>query len=588
MPRQVPRRWYALAESSTGFTPLTDSEGHFALADHTFTVRRPETEILLLISRTSLAPEAAARLRELLQRELDWPWLLVRSDRHSLYPLLYWHLNASAADLVPPAWLEFLRDLFRQNVQRSLLLTSELIQVVTQLQNAGITAVPYKGSVLASLAYGHLGLRRFQDLDILVRQSEILRAQEVIFSLGYGTVTGATPAQIAAGRIPGQYAYSRTREKILLEVHTERTLRYFPKPSDFDRLWERLETMELGGKRIPTLSPPDLFSFLCIHGTKHLWSRLSWICDIAELAGRQEPSEWLRIRERATSYGAERMVVLALVLARDVLGASFPPQAAAWIESDSALPALAQRLHSQIIADSPRWPSALERFLFRVRMRPRLGEGIRYGIRLATMPTEEDWNEVQNRGVLGSAPLALRRLFRLLTKYGLTSQGAAVDGDLAGYEPTPAEIVEKMLEFAELRPGDVLYDLGCGDGRVVIQAAKRYGVRAVGVDADPQRIAEARQNAQRESVGNLVSFRRKDARAVDLREATVVILYLPWAANLSLRETLHRKLRPGARIVSRNSGMGDWPPEKTEVVTDSTGKQSALFLWHTARPDRRR
>lgn len=150
---------------------------------------------------------------------------------------------------------------------------------------------------------------------------------------------------------------------------------------------------------------------------------------------------------------------------------------------------------------------------------------------------------------------------------------------LAPYVPTPQEVVDRMLALAQITKNDVVYDLGCGDGRIPITAAKRYGARGVGVDIDPQRIAEANANARREGVAHLVTFRLEDAMTTDVSEATVVTLYLLSASNLKLRPGLTRQLKPGARIVSHAFSMGDWPPDKVDTFTDQSGTTRTLYLW---------
>jgi SAM-dependent methyltransferase len=142
------------------------------------------------------------------------------------------------------------------------------------------------------------------------------------------------------------------------------------------------------------------------------------------------------------------------------------------------------------------------------------------------------------------------------------------------YVPTPQSMVERMLELAKVSSKDVVYDLGCGDGRVVVAAARRYGVRAVGIDIDPQRIAEANANARAAGVTNLVQFRLADLFETDLREASVVTLYLLPSLNLKLRPKLMRELRKGTRVVSHDFDMGDWKPEQTVNVQGGT-----LYLW---------
>lgn len=130
------------------------------------------------------------------------------------------------------------------------------------------------------------------------------------------------------------------------------------------------------------------------------------------------------------------------------------------------------------------------------------------------------------------------------------------------YEPTENEIVTAMLKLADVKGSDVVYDLGCGDGRIVIEAARRYGARGVGIDIDPQRIREARENARKAGVTGKVEFRNEDLFEANIRPASVVMLYLfPWV-NLKLRPKLLAELKPGTRVVSHSHHMGDWVPEK--------------------------
>lgn len=150
---------------------------------------------------------------------------------------------------------------------------------------------------------------------------------------------------------------------------------------------------------------------------------------------------------------------------------------------------------------------------------------------------------------------------------------------LAPFVATPEDIVEKMLEFAKVGPTDVVYDLGCGDGRIVITAARKYGARGLGVDVDPKRIAESRANARNAGVESLVTFLLQDALTVDVSPATVVTLYLVATSNLRLRPMLTKLLAPGSRIVSHNFGMGDWEPNEVLNVKDARGTSRTLYLW---------
>ena len=150
----------------------------------------------------------------------------------------------------------------------------------------------------------------------------------------------------------------------------------------------------------------------------------------------------------------------------------------------------------------------------------------------------------------------------------------------APYVATPPDVVDRMLALASVTSRDVVYDLGCGDGRIVIAAARKFGARGVGVDIDPVRIAEARRNANRAHVEHLVTFRLQDALKTDVSEATVVTLYLLSAQNVALRPALTQQLSAGARIVSHNFAMGDWEADVVDTFTSADGQTRTLYLWN--------
>jgi SAM-dependent methyltransferase len=151
--------------------------------------------------------------------------------------------------------------------------------------------------------------------------------------------------------------------------------------------------------------------------------------------------------------------------------------------------------------------------------------------------------------------------------------------NLAPYVPTPQDVVDRMLALAKVTSHDLVIDLGCGDGRIPITAAKIYGARGIGVDIDPQRIAEANANARAAGVSGLVTFKLENALTTDVSSATVVTTYLLTASNLKLRPMLTRMLKPGTRIVAHNFGFGDWTPEKVDTFTDAANHRRTLYLW---------
>ena len=149
----------------------------------------------------------------------------------------------------------------------------------------------------------------------------------------------------------------------------------------------------------------------------------------------------------------------------------------------------------------------------------------------------------------------------------------------APFVATPPDVVDRMLALARVTREDVVYDLGCGDGRIVITAAAKFGARGVGVDIDPARIAEARRNAALAKVEDRVTFRVEDALTTDLSGASVVTLYLLAAQNVALKPALMTQLGPGARVVSHNFGMGDWDPDVVDTFTSTDRQVRTLYLW---------
>lgn len=185
----------------------------------------------------------------------------------------------------------------------------------------------------------------------------------------------------------------------------------------------------------------------------------------------------------------------------------------------------------------------------------------------------------------------MKRVLAILIVGWVVVTSGAVQAQIVGpneeipFVPTPIEVIDRMLELAEVKKGDVVYDLGSGDGRIVIRAAKKYGVHAVGIEMDSWLLDKARQAAKAEGVGHLVEFRNEDALKADISRATVVTLYmLPWF-NEAMKPNFKQMLKPGARIVAHDFGIEGWEPDKTEkqpgfeLKAEGHQHQHIIYLW---------
>jgi hypothetical protein len=383
----------------------------------------PESRLLLLSARTAIEPAAANSVSELVAGPLDWDKLISLAARNSITPLLEMHLRNAGSARVPPAVLERLSEMVRAVTAKNLLLTGELIKLAGLFRAQDVLAIPYKGPVLAAQAYGNVALREFDDLDVILRQKDMAKAHEIMISLGYRAKFPWDFSAAGAWRIPGEYNYYDAARHILVELHTEFTLRHFPVIPNLDDLSHRLIPVSLSGRELQTFSPEDALPILCIHGSKDFWERMSWVVDISEMIRSQPQLDWEKVLLLARSLRAQRMLFLGLILASDLLGAPLPFRVRALAQNDTAAPALASAIFQRLLSSDWSDLDAASRFRFRCRMLPGLA-GWQYAGRLALAPAEEDWPTSRPSRALALLYMALRPL-RLLRKYGWRDRRSA-------------------------------------------------------------------------------------------------------------------------------------------------------------------
>lgn len=365
-----------------------------------------------------MQPAIAQEIRQIVHGPLDWDYLLKAAAENSVMPLLGRHIPAIAAGLVPADWLERLKGACRANTLRSLLLTGELIQLMKKLRADGIAAIPYKGPVLGAQAYGDVALREYEDLDLLLCQRDLGRAHNAMLALGYrARFPWIHSSGASAWFVPGEYNYVDDPRRIMVELHTERTLRHFPVAPDVDALSHRLVAVSLSGHPVMTLSPEDGLSALSIHGAKDFWGRISWVADISELIQAGAGFNWDAAWKCAERLRAEPMVSLGLALAAELLDAPLPPEVRSRVQKDSVAGAFAAEFKKSSLQRNPAPMTGAARFRFRRQLIAGTVAGWRYSIRLAMAPAEEDWQTIRLPRPLAPLYIALRP-FRLLQKYG--------------------------------------------------------------------------------------------------------------------------------------------------------------------------
>ena len=352
--------------------------------------KNAQNELLLCCARTVIAPDVVARLRELAASDIDWEYLFLLARRHSVLPLLYLQLHQHASDLVPDEHLHKLKQQFLENSARNTVLTAELCELLRLLSEAGIEAIPYKGPVLSLLAYGDLALRRFVDLDVIVKKTDVLKAREILLAQGYAPAKSLTlTQQELLLHTQHNMQFSRDNRRLIIELHWEVAPHLFASSVSAEHIWQNLGSIDVLGTEVKTLSPDDLLFSLCVHGSRHLWERLSWICDVAELL-RRHSFNWAKLLERAETADCERMFLLGIHLAHELLDAPLPDEVRQRCDSDEQLKALAANVVEHLFNGTTHVPAtSREIFKYNIRVRKTLFSRARY---LAYMfrPTDGD------------------------------------------------------------------------------------------------------------------------------------------------------------------------------------------------------
>jgi hypothetical protein len=266
--------------------------------------------------------------------------------------------------------------------------------------------------------------REFEDLDIVLRQRDMPQAHDAMLGLGYRPkFDWILSADAAASLVPGEYNYRDEARRVMVELHTEITLRHFPVLPDLEELARHCVPVMLSGHEVRTFAVEDGLPILCIHGSKDFWERLSWIADISELIQAYPSLDWNAALRRAESLKAERMLHLGLALANRLLGAPLPEEIARRVKADHIAQAVATEVEQRLSSRELPPLDAVGRFHFRRRMLTEALAGWRYAMRLAVVPAEEDWMMMRLPRPLAPLYLALRPL-RLLRKYGWASRRA--------------------------------------------------------------------------------------------------------------------------------------------------------------------
>ncbi|HLA12996.1 MAG TPA: nucleotidyltransferase family protein [Pyrinomonadaceae bacterium] len=374
---------------------------------------RSEHQLVLASVSAALGRFETEYTRTILDQDLDWDYCFRFARRHAVLPLLYIHLAHTAVDRVPARHLTQLKNYYHENTARNILLAEELTRVLNSLGSRGIDAISYKGPSLAVFAYGNLAHRSFIDLDIMVSKRDVMAAKEALNSIGYQYTNRWTTAQESLLlRTQHNLPFRDKSGRFVVELHWEVASELFASSLQAEQLWRRLQPVNLNGVEVKTLGCEDLLLSLCVHGSRHLWERLGWICDVAALL--RKDVDWAGLLQRAETTENLRMLRLGGLLAKKLLGAPLPSDLEHKLRHERDLQRLARTVTQRLFDGAEFRSSSFSTTLsYNVRLRRDWRSRLRY-LRLALMPTDADVSKIKLPRAV-SFGYYLMRPFRLLS-----------------------------------------------------------------------------------------------------------------------------------------------------------------------------
>jgi hypothetical protein len=352
---------------------------------------RPEHDLLLSCVRTAFLKDRTDPPLAL-PETLDWNRFIGLCDWHNVVPLVYRALPCACSGAIPPAVMNRLRGLCHNNTARALFLASELSRILNALESCGIPAYPFKGPVLSVMLHGDPARRQSKDLDILVPKEKVRKAIDCLDSLGYGAKTSLAGARLAAHRrTEYELQFFRRDGKLTVELQWAVVPGFFGFDHEKLGIWSILEKRARSGIAFPMLPPEETLLLLCVHGAKHLWCKLGWVCDVAGLLA-SAPPDFRRAFELAGRCGVTRLLHLGLLVAERLTGAPLPQDVSARIDADLMASSLARQAIAVIVKTPVNPDVDPARYLFYFKAKDcRLDQLLFAGRLMATLAAGE-WN----------------------------------------------------------------------------------------------------------------------------------------------------------------------------------------------------
>ncbi len=387
----------------------------------------PETQALIWLAKLASDNESDDQVAQEIDRLAEtvgernqfWGNFSGCAEHHGMTPFLNQLLKSVHLRSAPEEIRLATQESASAIVQYNLLATGDLIQILTEFDKEKIFAIPIKGPALAWMLYRDISLREFSDLDLLIDRRDIGRAGEILLANGYKPELELSPAEEKIFvKTENVLLFTHEVSGRLIELHWGLLPRYLAPPVDIQIYRDRLTTVEPCGKAMKTLSREDMLIYLCAHGAKHQWERLSWVVDVAALINIKPELDWDYIFAQAERQRSDRMLSLGLLIGWDALGARLPQQAFELLSRTPVITKLAEDVRKWMLLDPEAPPGLLRRWNFYLSLQKRLSDKLRFAFLSVAAPNTVDWQYVDLPESLAPLYLFARplRLFAGLTR----------------------------------------------------------------------------------------------------------------------------------------------------------------------------
>lgn len=376
---------------------------------------KAEDELLLSCARSKLEKEDEARISSLLDNNLDWDYLLNKTARNRLRPLLYLNLNQVAPERVPGDVLQGLKEFFKNNARHNLMLTGELVKVMALLEDNGIKAVTYKGPVLAKGAYGNLAYREFGDVDVLIDKENLIKAKNIMLNNSYYLDPPVEINDSTYMKLSSEYRF-RNHLGVLIEIKWGFEGAGFYFPNDYRFLFKNIQNIIINNFEIKTPGNDNEFLMLCMHSSKHNWDRLSWICDLFEFL-KNKNIDWQNLCQKSKYLGVNRILNINMILLRDLFGFKFNEEIDKSLNLDLAALNVAEKILKMKFVENKDSFNLIEKLVLDLKKRDKIHYGIKDCFRGLGKASYLDYNEFKLPERLFMLYIFVRP-FLLIKKYG--------------------------------------------------------------------------------------------------------------------------------------------------------------------------